>query len=250
MEGASNFRDLGGYQTTDGRSVKWHRLFRSNALAWLTESDLATVSDIGIRLICDFRSDDEFNNLRTRLPASSPPEILRLPIYPKAVHAMRKMVVEGDADLDKVIAGYVGVYRAYATEHGAEFSKFLHRLVDEENHAVLFHCSAGKDRTGFAAALILTALGVPLETVFADYLLTNELWKPLGFDPEGNSPFASIIEEMDEETRTAYLGARPEYLQAALDAINETHGSFDNFFRDHLGVNDDMRARLCELFLD
>jgi protein-tyrosine phosphatase len=250
LDGATNFRDLGGYETTDGHHVRWDKLYRSNSLARLSDADLDVLRRLGIRLVCDFRGDEEHEAAPSRVPEDDGLEILRLPVWPEASLTQRMMVMAGRIQVDEIIDGYIAVYRAFARHHGDAFAAFLHRLAEGASYPVVFHCSAGKDRTGFAAALVLTAIGVPLETVFADYLLTNDLWAPLGAEALRNSRFAAIVENMDEDARGAYLSARPEYLQASLDAIHEAHGSFDAYFREGLGIGEETREALRAALLE
>ena len=226
LEGATNFRDLGGYRAVDGRTIRWGMLYRSNALSQLTEADVERLGHLDIRLVCDLRAPDEQVEAPSRLPRTNPPEVLDLGVadhemvpVPKRVESAR--AVQSD-DADKIIRAYATHPWRYSDQLGA----LLARLARPASYSVVFHCFAGKDRTGFAAALLLAVLDVPTETIFEDYMLSNELL----VDPR--------------------LWVRREYLQAALDTIDEVHGGIGAYVRDALGVTDGVCARLSEILLE
>ena len=234
LEGATNFRDLGGYQTGDGRRLKWGRLFRSNGLFALTDKDLDYLSRLNIRLVCDFRAAEEQATAPSRLPEEDPPEVLYLSVRPVAGDGLRELALSAGTEVADIVAAYRAVYRAYARDHREQFRTFLARLVDGASYPAVFHCMAGKDRTGFAAAMILAALGVPTQTIYEDYLLTNAHWKLR----------ARLPASLSEEAQSAFAAARREYLDAAFEEITESHGSVDAYVEDALGVNEDARERL------
>ena len=240
LEGATNFRDLGGYPTEDGRTVKWGMLFRSNGLFALTDGDLDYLARRKFRLVCDFRSVEEQTTAPSRLPADDPPEVLSLSVRPEAGNRLRVLAMSGGTRLADIIAAYAAVYRAYARDHHDQFGALMARLADAGSYPAVFHCMAGKDRTGFAAAMILAALGVPGEAIFEDYLLTNTHWALKARFPDA----------MDEETQAAFGAARREYLEAAFDELHRSHGSLDAYVRDALGLSEaareNMRAHLLE----
>ena len=240
LEGATNFRDLGGYPTRDGRTVKWGLLFRSNGLFALTGADLDYLARRKFRLVCDFRAVEEQTTAPSRLPADDPPEVLSLSVRPEAGDRLRVLALSGGTQVTDIAAAYAAVYRAYARDHHDQFGALLARLADAESYPAVFHCMAGKDRTGFAAAMILAALGVPNEVIFEDYLLTNTHWRLNARFPDA----------MDEEVQAAFGAARREYLEAAFDELQRSHGSLDVYLRDALGLSDaareKMRAHLLE----
>ncbi len=240
LEGATNFRDLGGYPTKDGRSVKWGLLCRSNGLFALTDADLDYLARLKVRLVCDFRSREEQTTAPSRLPADDPPEVLSLSVRPEAGDRLRVLALSNGAQAADIVAAYAEIYRAYARDHHAQFGAFMARLTEAESYPAVFHCMAGKDRTGFAAAMILAALGVPDEVIFDDYLLTNTHWNLKARFPDA----------MDEEAQAAFGAARREYLEAAFDELHRSHGSLDAYVREALGVSgaarENLRAHLLE----
>ncbi len=240
LEGATNFRDLGGYPTRDGHTVKWGMLFRSNGLFALTDADLGYLARIKVRLVCDFRSVEEQTTAPSRLPVDDPPEMLSLSVRPEAGDRLRVLAMSGGTQLADIVGAYEAVYRAYARDHHDQFGALLARLADAESYPAVFHCMAGKDRTGFAAAMILAALGVSSEVIFDDYLLTNTYWRLSARFPDG----------MEAEAQAAFGAARREYLEAAFDELQRSHGSLDAYLRDALGLGEkareNMRAYLLE----
>ncbi len=245
IDGESNFRDLGGYGTADGRRVRWCALFRSGGLSRLTDAGVADLAGLNVKTVCDFRSDEEREVHPNRLPADNPPTVVHLGIRPKEGGKMRDLVLSGRARPEDVVAGYRTIYRAYVLDHAAQYADFFRQLADAGNYPLVFHCAAGKDRTGVAAALILTALGVPPETILADYLLTNDVWEYRGGGDGGG-----VIDTVPEELRATFVAARQDYLGAALDAVYTAHGSVEAYLRDALGLDAAAQERLQSHLLE
>lgn len=238
LDGAPNFRDLGGYETSDGHHVKWGLLYRSDNLAHLTDADLKKVGALGIRLVCDFRAAAEKADEPDRLPSPAP-DVAALEIGAESflVKDLRERIRKGDlAGLDlrgMMIEGN----RQFATRFAPQYAAMFERITKPENLPALVHCTAGKDRAGFASAAILTVLGVPRDTVMADYLLTNfythraaerRLWMIKLFS----------FGRADTNALRPLFGVEPEYLQAAFDAIDAKYGDFDRYRREALGLDD------------
>jgi len=235
--GASNFRDLGGYAAAQGRTVRWRRLFRSDHLASLTPTDAAALHALGVARAIDFRGVHERAALGYALPGVAQ---YPLPIEPAVVQRMKDLL---DAGASITAAQTVGLmqqtYRAFVCDHAAPFAGLFAHLL-ESDAPLVFHCTAGKDRTGFAAALILLALGVPEAAVMQDYLLTNACYRlPAALDG-GRAPPAA---------RQVLWHVQKEFLQAALDAVREDFGGIDRYLSRQLGVGPRERARLAELYL-
>jgi protein-tyrosine phosphatase len=176
LEGQNNFRDLGGYRTADGKYVRWGLLYRSGQLANLTEKDYEYLQPLGIRLVCDFRADDERSRQTTHWPGDAP-EFLSTPIGMDAsgrntrTDELKKLLVE-QANPEQMRAFMKSVYPDMPVVAAPQFQRIFGRLLSAQG-ASMVHCSAGKDRTGVFSALLLLTLGVPRETVIEDYLLTN-----------------------------------------------------------------------------
>ena len=231
LQGASNFRDVGGYHNADGRRVRQGQVFRSDHLAGLTPEDLLRLAALGIGHSLDFRGAAEY----TATPYSIPGvQRLALTIEPSVIARMQALVVQGIVPTtEETVALMQETYRDFVNHNAATFGRFLKHLLEQPTPQV-FHCTAGKDRTGFASALLLSLLGVPWETVLEDYLRTNELWTGhIGRYPE-----------LDIDTRAAIVEARTPYLEAAFEVVRGDFGSPEAFAEKALGLNVAARERL------
>jgi protein-tyrosine phosphatase len=236
--GASNFRDVGGYVSSDGRRVRQGRIFRSNQLGQLTSQDLSQLETLGVHSVVDFRSDDEI--------AKAGPGLLTgafrhtLPIDPSIGYQLRIRLEVGQTINRQITEALMcDLYRSFVRDYAGHYRRFFEHLLAEST-PLIFHCSAGKDRTGFAAALILSALGVSREIVFQDYMLTNLLWR---IDPSatGNLP---------ADVTTALGRAEEAFLAAAYETIDTEFGGMDNYLSQELGLQQPQRTRLSELYLE
>jgi protein-tyrosine phosphatase len=239
LTGASNFRDIGGYRTADGRTVRRGLVFRSANLGTLAGDDHAILSAIRLRTICDFRGDEECAGAPTPLEHIAAPALHRLTIHPRLGASLRDLVQTGQAT--GVAAGDLmrQVYRAYAVEFAEVYRRLFQLMLDERNLPLLFHCSAGKDRTGFGAALLLKALGVPDETILEDYLLTNRLWRGSGH-----------LADLPDHIRAVVAAVHPDYLAAAFGAIETELGGMPAFMEEKLGLDAAAVTRLRDVLLD
>jgi len=238
LEGAANFRDLGGYATRDGRHVKWGLLYRSDNLSKLTDADLQKVSTLGLRLVCDFRGPQEWRAAPDRLPAQSPPQVAHLEIWDKSFDAggIRKAILSGHVDVDlrqMLIEGN----RLFATRFAPRYREMFARITKPQNLPALVHCTAGKDRAGFASALILRVLGVPDKTIYEDFLLTNYYTAAKIQRTLWLVRITSLF-RVDPEQIRPVLGVERAFLDAAFGAIDEKYGSFDRYRREVLGLDD------------
>ncbi|HJO25287.1 MAG: tyrosine-protein phosphatase [Myxococcota bacterium] len=235
LDGAFNFRDLGGYPTRDGRSVRWGVLFRSDALAELSDADLAVLGELGLRLVCDFRSPEEKAEAPDRLPVDEPPEVAELEIAIEGVNIaeLHERILSGDVEGIDLI----GANLQFALRFAPQYAAMFERITRPENLPALIHCTGGKDRAGFGAALILRTLGVPLEAVYEDFLLTNVYTAERIERALWVIRFTSVFRADTEKVR-ALLGVRRENLEAAFGAIDRRWGSFDAYRREALGLDD------------
>ncbi|SFZ85505.1 protein-tyrosine phosphatase [Devosia enhydra] len=226
-----NFRDLGGLPLGSGGRVRSSRLYRSPRLTGLAEADLATLDGYGIVALVDFRGRAEAEAAPVALSPQLMSRRIGLPIEPQAGARIRALEAFGEVSHEAAHAIMVESYRAYVTDHADTYARFI-RLVAEADGAVVFHCSAGKDRTGFAAALVLAALGVPEDAILADYLRTNRDWQP-----------PVDIGGVPASYRRALLGVDEAYLAAAFAVLNRDHGGAEHFARAALGGSEEAFAR-------
>jgi protein-tyrosine phosphatase len=172
VQGVPNLRDLGGYPTADGRHVRWKKIYRSGELSRLTEADYSIIAGLGISVVCDFRRDSERHNAPTKWQGSNPPTILDLPGAQGERSGGGRGAQQPPAPpgLSTLL---VNSYPTYPTALASSYRTTIEQLMTKDG-AVLYHCTAGKDRTGTFSAMLLTMLGVPREVVMEDYLLTNQ----------------------------------------------------------------------------
>ena len=242
FEGAHNFRDFGGQRTRDGRRVARGRLFRSDALWQLSDADLERFAALGIRTVCDFRADHE----RAKWPNRLPPEAtalrsLGLGFTPLGTQAAWDAVNRGELSAEGVRAYMCEHYRALAETHTEFYASMFRALLEPDAVPFLVHCASGKDRTGFAAAIILISLGVPRDAVLADYVISDryrrELWH-------------LFHRQVDPGAYDAVGAAAPAYLEAAFAVIDERDGGEAGYLREVMGLSDADRARLATLLLE
>ncbi len=244
--GTPNFRDLGGYQSTDGRSVKWGHLFRSGQLSRLDAADIDLLASLDIDVVCDFRREEEQERDPNLLPQPGPMQ-LSVSISPGSNDSFFTEATENNVDRQAMFDFMVEINRDFALGQAQAYTNMFEQLSGDRPARMLFHCAAGKDRTGFAAAIILLALGVSREQVMQDYLLTAEY-----FIPEREMARLAEKYEMDlpEDTMLPVLQVHPEYLQAALDAIDEQFHSIEHYLEDVLGMHEGKLERLRSHYLE
>lgn len=237
FSGAKNFRDLGGYRTVDEKVVRWGLLYRSDALHKLTDVDLKHLSALDLNRVIDFRSEYEKGQEPDRLPGDVNIQRVEIPILDastRAVQESRGEFVKKLKDIDPakyMIETYVG----FATQFTPAFQRFFRELASGDGRPILFHCTAGKDRTGYAAAILLRILGVPHKTVMEDYLLTNNYFFA-GY--KWNLVLARLMKGRQfAEAIKGFMMADHRYLLAAFAAIDREHGSFENYLRNGLGLS-------------
>ena len=255
LAGQPNFRDLGGYAAGDGRRIRWGAVYRSGELSQLSDADVGKLGELGIRTVVDLRSPEEVSARgEGRLPSGA--QLLPLPITSSDMFAkLIPMFLKGDFSqvppdlLDQV-------NRMLVSEFTAQYTGLLRALSDPANRPLVFHCTQGKDRAGFGAAMVLSALGVPWETVVEDYLLSNHFRKEendkmlgmiRGFaanhdGPEGEEVAFSRVEGL--------LYVKEQSLQAAHAEIIERHGSVEVFLTEGLGCSTEGLAQLRDDLLE
>ena len=261
LEKATNARDLGGYRTVDGRTVRTGRLFRANALNRLSEADIAALGTLGLACVIDFRHAREIELVGPdKLPAG--PRLIPMPVFDPdhdvftAVSAVLRGLAGEDALVhlreDAKTGGaaqmMIELYQrfVYGADVRAVFAAAVRLVATPDELPLLFHCTAGKDRTGWLAAIILSALGVDRDTVMADYLRTTEL------NASGRDHMISTISARVEspEIILPLLEARAEYLEAAFVEADRRYGGMDGYLRVGLGLDDTVLAALHANLLD
>lgn len=240
LQGGRNFRDLGGYETADGKSVKWGKLYRSGTMVALTDADYTYLSSLGIQQICDFRSTSERRAEPTTWKAGSTIVYTARDYEDATSGELGAVLSKPNATGADVTAAMTDLYDGMTERFADHYADMFDRLVKGQT-PLAFNCSAGKDRTGIAAALILTALGVPRETVLADYALSDKIVNYeeafAGKDAKPiDGPYA-FIARLPADVRAPLLKSDPAYLSAALATIEAKYGSVNQYLEKRLGVD-------------
>ena len=241
LSGAVNFRDLGGYRSRGGRHTAWKRLYRADALSDLTDLDLEALAKLRLRSICDFRLETERRHKPDRLPPGTSLQVHTISFAPEGTLDMWRDIKAGRLSIVEAEARMEDHYRRFAIEHAAEYRRMLDMLLTPDALPALIHCTSGKDRTGFAAAVILMALDIPRETIVEDYLLSDRYRRDLSH---------LFSDAADPGVVGAITQAHPRYLAAAFDAIDQRWGSEQAYLREGLGLSEAGRQKLQALLLE
>ena len=245
LEGAGNFRDLGGYVTEDGRRVVWGKLFRSNTLSGLTTADYRTLDGIGVRVVCDLRTVDERRRQPTVWQGARPQ-------FDESSKERNDMggFARGESDPVKVRSAMIGFYRRAIDNYADEYRGMFQHLLAGETPLIV-HCSGGKDRTGVGSALILAALGVPRDTIVTDYAMTHTLFVSRQAQTQDTKPDPNVamLAKRPPQVAEALAASDPPYIEAALDQTATEYGSLDAYLEKRLGVGPAQRAQLQARYL-
>jgi protein-tyrosine phosphatase len=240
LEAVHNFRDLGGYRTDDGRTIGWGRLFRADGLYRLTADDLGVVDALGIRTVVDLRSGPEFDQ-HGRFPLEDYPVAFHhLPIIDSTWTASETPDVD-DTD-DGAIEFLTWAYGDMLAQGADRFAHAFGLLAVPGSAPAVFHCAAGKDRTGVLAALILGGLGVDHETIVADYGLTQAAMVRMRAWVMTHHP--EMAERMGE-TPAFMLAANPQAMRNVLDQMVSDHGSVRGYLSS-IGIGDALLAEMAD----
>jgi protein-tyrosine phosphatase len=237
LQGASNFRDIGGYLTQNGRRVRHGRVFRSDHLAGLTADDERRLQALGVSHSLDFRGVAEYT--------ATPYDIagvqrVALTIEPTVIARMQALVAQGIVPTtEETVELMRETYRDFVNRNANTFGRFMKHLLAQPTPQV-FHCTAGKDRTGFAAALLLSALGVDRATIEHDYLLTNQRYKrDTRLEGQGHPHVMKVLWQV-----------QPEFLHAAFEVVDAQHGGMSDYLHGAIGLSPQEVAELKQMLLE
>ena len=229
LEKSINIRDIGGYTGLDGRKTRWRKVIRSEELARLSDADVAFFEDLGLKHVFDFRDAPKAKRLPDRLPSTADYE--NLPVLKDIPFS------HNDIDFDQpgAVDQYMRKIYRYQVEHCAPiYAKILKLMTDPEAYPILYHCTNGKDRTGFMTALILLICGVPEATIISDYSLTN-----LTFDEAFEVLGTIMADDMQAKQRVTskdqlrdFFGVKPDWLKIQLNYIRDNYANVDDYLMD------------------
>ena len=257
-EGLFNTRDLGEMRTADGRKIRSGLLFRSGMLAPATENDLTFLRSLGLTRIIDFRAPEEIQSKPD--PEIAGAEKYFLPADDNLGVGLRRDE-EAERQLIEIVLDRVAADPDYAVEYMQDmyrrlassphsvsvYRNFIHLVLENETGVTLWHCTAGKDRAGFASVIVEKILGVDDEVILADYLYTNEC-----MEDELNRILVMLKNQpraLPEKALRQLFGAESSYFYALYDAINDVHGGWDAFLKNGLSIGESEIRRLRDRYL-
>lgn len=245
FDGALNVRDLGGVTTSTGQQVRFGLVYRSDDLADLSALDLAELEKRSVRTIVDFRSSEEVESRPSRLPLGA--TVMSAPFArgERTAGEVMESLIAGKLAREDAHQILLDSYRHIAETGSPAFAVLIRSIIDRS--PVLFHCAGGKDRTGVAAAVILSILGVDRDQIVDDYMLTNDRLT------DQSSTFQIRLAEYPEESRDVLLAlglAKPDYIELALDVIDRDFGGIEAYAKEQLSLTQAEVDALRELLLE
>jgi protein-tyrosine phosphatase len=247
LRGLPNFRDFGGYATKDGSRVREGVLYRSQAFGGATEEDLKYLASLDIRLVCDLRSEFERQAAQDRWPVGVEPTRLYLDIHndARAGHGELIDTIRKEPNPAGVHRGMMLIYRGMPAAFAPVLPELFAHLLEPRHLPLVIHCHAGKDRTGFICALILAALGVEDQHILADYLLTAQRIDRYQLSRDLVDTFSAFVGmPLSAEALQVALDVRPEYLEAAMRALEADYGGVESYLQTVGGLGPVDRERL------
>jgi len=237
LEGAVNFRDIGGYPTSDGRTTAWNKIFRSDGLSELSDADLETIAKLGIRSVLDLRTTFEFDN------GVFPTDKVAV-----ALTHLPLMETVPDPESFKKVPGFLATtYVEMLEEAGDQVAQALRIVADPTNLPAIVHCTVGKDRTGVMVAVILSLLGVANETIVADYALSADAMDAVKARLIARFPDA---EELINDHAAEILSAEGENMVFLLDTVAKKWGSMEDYVATIGIAHDELEQLRAALLAD
>ena len=252
FQGIANFRDMGGYRTGDGKQVKWGTLYRAGAFTGSSDTDLRGLQQLNLVTLIDFRSSAEKEEEPNRLPDPTGFSVVEIPTLDDGNKALVGEVMEridsGNFEGFDPNLAMIKANRQFASSFTPQFRQFIRTVLDADGAPVVWHCSAGKDRTGFAAAILLRILGVPNDVVMQDYMASKEH----ALEARRSQLLLLRVFKGEEaaDKLAIMMGVEQAWLEAAFAEIDARWGSFDNYVSEGLGLSSSDVARLRSNLLE
>lgn len=253
LKGGRNFRDLGGYRSADGRQVKWGRIYRSGVMSGLTAADMTYLNGLGVSVICDLRSLQERTSEPSPFLATDTTKVMAVDYdMGKSLSSLYRASNRAEA-----VQAFADGYVDFIDMLTAQYTDMFSHLVRHETPLAM-NCSAGKDRTGMGSALVLSVLGVPRDTVIADYALTQTFTPPSLYTKQlsAGSKMSGVtttqaqgFARMPPEVLNVIMGSDPDVMRIALKAIDAKYGGPVELAKTRFGLTDDKIAHLRSGYL-
>lgn len=242
----ANFRDIGGYVTYDSRTVKWNRVYRAATLANISDDDLTRLSELGIQMVCDLRSPEEVEDAPDRLPDGA--DYRHLPAHNTESRLVRiAQMMFNPASIANMLPDLYT--RVMIDQNGEMIGRIFRYMADADNHPIVIHCTAGKDRTGLIITLLLLTLGVPEDVVIADYSLSNQFYAQYQESTRAILQQLSLVGVRESDLHPLFV-ADPAYLETALAHIRQHYGDVETYLRTQAGLDDAVFETLRANLLD
>lgn len=238
FEGTRNFRDLGGIPTPAG-ATRRGVIYRSDRLCNLTDADHARLQELHIATVIDMRAADECERAPNRLPENPGLRQVSRPFLPRQTRQMFDAINAREYDADAAYAMMLKQYKTLTLEHAADYGRIIDDLLEPQTVPAVIHCTSGKDRTGMVAAILLLAVDAPVGAITADYMMTQDRIEKVDYFADTADPRAVDV----------VMAARPEYLHAAMAAMESEFGSVRLYLRDGVGITPEKRRGLRALLV-
>lgn len=246
LENSINIRDIGGYTGLNGRKTLWGKVIRSEELAHLSDNDVAYFEKIGLKHIFDFRDRSKAERLPDRIPKTA--DYTQVPVLEDMPFNSAEIDFDDPLGIDKHMRK---IYRFQVEHKASAYATILKVMTDPNAYPILYHCTNGKDRTGFMTALILLICGVPEATILSDYSLTN-----LTFDEAFETLGTIMADDINKQVSVSreklrdFFGVKPAWLKIQLDYIRDHYGSVDAYLLDNTDLTqedlDAIRSNMLE----
>lgn len=240
-DNVQNFRDMGGYLDDNDHMLKWGNIFRSGDLDRINDADRLRIKNLSINTIIDLRTSDEIS---TNAPVYPDAKIIHIPIFAGDPKEIMERIKQGRMKKGDGMLFLQDIYLQFVDNDSEQFAQALDLFLDKKNYPILFHCTQGKDRAGFLAALLLAALDVPEETIMKDYMYTNDY-----VNIRALASFANDLDTDAQEAITALLSANELYLSVAFKKIKKEYGSIHKYMEEKLNFTTKKREKLKEIML-
>jgi len=249
LQGIENFRDVGGYQTVDGRRLKWGKIFRCGHLMQMTVADGEILELLKIKAIFDLRTPPERQSFPTAWQCNLQPEIHTIDVHAKGDDPkadLFQLILDGQISREHVRAHMLADYALMPYQFAPVLKKICQHLLVTADGGIVMHCTAGKDRTGLVVALLLALLGVAEENIYEDYFLSNEGFSCREKLEHMVATFGHKVENIDAcmEVLEPLIRVEDEYLKMALDAVEKQSGSLQRYFDETLELTLQQRESL------
>ena len=228
MDNILNFRDLGGYFTTDEKQIKWGKIYRSGHLSNSNLYDQDKLKRLEIKTIIDFRTEED----RKSHPYFTNIPKINIPISSSDISILKDELLENNYTRSETITLMQKEYKELVDDNAEKYAEMFDSFIDENNYPILITSFLGKDRAGIASALLLYVLGVPEYIIEEDYLSSNKY-----IDPKKTINYSGTLPESLQESMTALFSANNAYLNSAFDYIKEKYGSIDNYLEKKVRVS-------------